>query len=124
MNFEQLATIIADTHQRLQQSAVKAVNQCQTMRNWLIGFYIVEFEQNGEDRAKYGEFLLKNLEQKVNLKGLNITLFKRSRVFYMVYPQLATVIKRYCLQQVHQRCTYWKCRVLEKCITDALITKC
>ena len=93
MNFEQLATIIADTHQRLQQSAVKAVNQCQTMRNWLIGFYIVEFEQNGEDRAKYGEFLLKNLEQKVNLKGLNITLFKRSRVFYMVYPQLATVIK-------------------------------
>ena len=48
MNFEQLATIIADTHQRLQQSAVKAVNQCQTMRNWLIGFYIVEFEQNGE----------------------------------------------------------------------------
>jgi len=44
MNFEQLATIIADTHQRLQQSAVKAVNQYQTMRNWLIGFYIVEFE--------------------------------------------------------------------------------
>lgn len=93
MNFEQLATIITDTHQQLQQSAVKAVNQCQTVRNWLMGFYIVEFEQNGEDRAKYGEFLLKNLERKVNLKGLNITLFKRSRVFYMVYPQLATVIK-------------------------------
>lgn len=93
MNFEQLATIITDTHQQLQQSAVKAVNQCQTVRNWLIGFYIVEFEQNGEDRAKYGEFLLKNLEQKINLKGLNITLFKRSRVFYMVYPQLVTVIK-------------------------------
>lgn len=93
MNFEQLATIITDTHQQLQQSAVKAVNQCQTVRNWLIGFYIVEFEQNGEDRAKYGGFLLKNLEQKINLKGLNITLFKRSRVFYMVYPQLVTVIK-------------------------------
>lgn len=93
MNFEQLATIITDTHQQLQQSAVKAVNQFQTVRNWLIGFYIVEFEQSGEDRAKYGEFLLKNLERKINLKGLNITLFKRSRVFYMVYPQLVTVIK-------------------------------
>ena len=45
MNFEQLATIITDTHQQLQQSAVKAVNQCQTMRNWLMGFYIVEFER-------------------------------------------------------------------------------
>ena len=62
MNFEQLATIITDTHQQLQQSAVKAVNQCQTMRNWLMGFYIVEFEQNGEDRAVYGDLLLKNLE--------------------------------------------------------------
>ena len=27
MNFEQLATIITDTHQQLQQSAVKAVNR-------------------------------------------------------------------------------------------------
>ena len=59
MNFEQLATIITDTHQQLQQSAVKAVNQRLTVRNWLIGFYIVEFEQNGEDRATYGEQLLK-----------------------------------------------------------------
>lgn len=125
MNFEQLATIIADTHQRLQQSAVKAVNQCQTMRNWLIGFYIVEFEQNGEDRAKYGEFLLKNLEQKVNLKGLNITLFKRSRVFYMVISPVGNCNKN---DIASNRCINdalignagsWK-----KCITDALITKC
>lgn len=69
MNFEQLATIITDTHQQLQQSAVKAVNQRLTVRNWLIGFYIVEFEQNGEDRATYGEQLLKNLEQRINQKG-------------------------------------------------------
>ena len=62
MNFEQLVTIITDTHQQLQQSAVKAVNQCQTVRYWLIGFYIVEFEQIGEVRAQYGEQLLKKLE--------------------------------------------------------------
>ena len=60
MNFEQLAAIIENTHQQLQQNAVKAVNQFQTIRNWLVGFYIVEFEQNGEDRAQYGEQLLKN----------------------------------------------------------------
>lgn len=64
MNFEQLATIITDTHQQLQQSAVKAVNQCQTMRNWLIGFYIVEFEQNGEDRAQYGGVSFKEIGTK------------------------------------------------------------
>lgn len=92
MNFEQLATIITDTHQQLQQSAVKAVNQCQTVRNWLIGFYIVEFEQNGEDRAQYGEFLLKKLEQRINQNGLNDTLFKWSRKFYLVYPSFAPLI--------------------------------
>ena len=92
MNFEQLVTIITDTHQQLQQSAVKAVNQCQTVRNWLIGFYIVEFEQNGEDRAQYGEQLLKKLEQRINQNGLNDTLFKWSRKFYLVYPSFASLI--------------------------------
>ena len=94
MNFEQLATIITDTHQQLQQSAVKAVNQFQTVRNWLMGFYIVEFEQDGEDRAQYGEQLLKKLEQRVNQKGLNVTLFQRSRMFYIIYPQFCTLIER------------------------------
>ncbi len=93
MRFDELATIIIDTHLQLQHSAVKAVNQIQTMHNWLIGFYIVEFEQHGEDRATYGEHLLRNLEEKVNQKGLNVTLFQRSRIFYKVYPQFGVVIR-------------------------------
>ena len=35
-------------------------------RNWLIGYYIVEFEQHGKDRAEYGSQLLKKLEERVN----------------------------------------------------------
>lgn len=93
MNFEQLATIITDTHQQLQQSAVKAVNQRLTVRNWLIEFYIVEFEQNGEDRATYGEQLLKNLEQRINQKALSVTLFQWSRKFYLLYPRFNLLIK-------------------------------
>ena len=72
MNFEQLANIITDTHQQLQQSAVKAVNQCQTVRNWLMGFYIVEFEQNGvieetgtADKSKRAECYLISTFQNV-----------------------------------------------------------
>ena len=38
--------------------AAVAVNQALVLRNWLIGAYIVEFEQNGTDRAKYGTRLL------------------------------------------------------------------
>ena len=61
----------------------------QTMRNWLIGYYIVEFEQHGKDRAEYGTQLLKKLEERVNRKGVNVTLFKNSRSFYLLYPQMA-----------------------------------
>ena len=34
-----------------------------TLRNWAIGYYIVEYEQDGSDRAEYGSHLLKNLEK-------------------------------------------------------------
>ena len=33
----------------------RAVNISLTLRNWLIGCYIAEYELNGEDRAAYGE---------------------------------------------------------------------
>ena len=59
-----------------------------------MGFYIVEFEQNGEDRAQYGEQLLKKLEQRINQKGLNVTLFQRSRMVYAVYPQFSALVEK------------------------------
>lgn len=43
-SFDDLAGIIRNTHDAAQTSAVKAINRMQTMRNWLIGYYIVEFE--------------------------------------------------------------------------------
>ena len=57
-NFKQLIASIEETHLHLQASAANAVNQALTIRNWLIGYYIVEFEQEGNDRAEYGARLL------------------------------------------------------------------
>lgn len=48
----------------------------------------MEFEQHGKDRAEYGSQLLKKLEERVNRKGLNVTLFKNARNFYLLYPQM------------------------------------
>lgn len=90
--FEELSTSILQTHQSAQASAIKAVNQMATLRNWLIGCYIVEYEQKGRDRAKYGDRLLKRLEESVNTKGLNVTLFQISRLFYNYYPQIGDAI--------------------------------
>ena len=67
--FNDLSESIIQTHQSAQNTAIKAVNQMATLRNWLIGCYIVEYEQKGSDRAKYGDRLLKRLEERVNTKG-------------------------------------------------------
>lgn len=87
-SFGDLTSIIQTTHDAALSSAVKAINRMQTMRNWLIGYYIVEYEQNGKDRAEYGAKLLKKLEERVNRKGISITLLKNSRSFYLYYPQM------------------------------------
>jgi len=62
-----------------------------------MGCYIVEFEQNGEDRAAYGEQLLKKLEKQLNTKGLNERRFREFRRLYLVYPQLKEEVLGYVM---------------------------
>ena len=88
LNFDSLVSVIEQMHLHFQQQAIKAVNVSLTVRNWLIGFYIVEFEQNGEDRATYGAKLLDNLATKLSIKGLVSAELSRCRQFYFFYPQI------------------------------------
>lgn len=87
-SFNELSNSVLQLHQVTYSEALKAVNRQATVRNYLIGFYIVEYEQNGKDRANYGTKLLKKLEERVSTKGLNETLFKNCRKFYLTYPQI------------------------------------
>jgi predicted nuclease of restriction endonuclease-like (RecB) superfamily len=91
MNFEELIQAFEQANEYLQEKAVSAVNQSLTMRNWLFGHYIMEYEQSGEDRAKYGEKLLNSLSRKLQnsgVKGASITNLKLCRQFYLMYPQI------------------------------------
>ena len=97
MDFEALVKYISTIQSSLQAQAVHAVNLSLTARNWLMGCYIVEFEQNGQDRAAYGEQLLKKLEQRLNVKGLTERRFREFRRLYLVYPQLREPIAQYIL---------------------------
>lgn len=94
MNFDFLVDHIERTHTLLQQSAVKAINLHLTLRNWLIGFYIVEFEQNGEDRATYGADLLPKLSKTLRSKSISNMHdreLRRYRLFYQTYTHFADV---------------------------------
>jgi predicted nuclease of restriction endonuclease-like (RecB) superfamily len=90
-DFQHLVRQIKDIHENLLKQATKAVNTGLTFRNWLIGHYIYEYEQNGEDRSSYGEYLLKNLSenlQKHGLRRISERELRRYRHFYLTYPQI------------------------------------
>jgi predicted nuclease of restriction endonuclease-like (RecB) superfamily len=90
-NFDQLIDNIYQTHCVLQKNAKQVVNQNLTIRNWLIGCYIIEFEQNGEDRAKYGTKLLEEMAIRLKakgVKGLRSRELNTCRKFYTTYPQI------------------------------------
>lgn len=92
-SFESLTHCISTIHSALQTSAVNAVNRYATIRNWLIGRYIVEYEQCGNDRAQYGTKLLSNIVSHIHIKGINATLLANARNFYLRYPQMNEVVK-------------------------------
>ena len=60
-------------------------------------------DRNGEDRAAYGEQLLKKLEQRLKTKGLNERRFREFRRLYLVYPQLKVPVTQYIASQIQIR---------------------
>ena len=69
MNLEQLVTQLRDLDSSLKSHVTQSANLGLTLRNWLVGAYIVEFEQQGEDRAKYGDHNLPNVLEELDKDG-------------------------------------------------------
>ena len=91
IDFIQLTEEIKSIHDRLQEQVGRAINIHLTMRNWLIGFYITEYEQNGLDRAKYGEKIIETLSHSLAQRDVARTEpreLRRYRQFYKTYPQI------------------------------------
>ncbi len=90
-DFSALVAGIAETSRYFQQQAQKQVNVALTLRNWLIGAYLFEYEQHGRDRAEYGEKLYRNLSlrfREMGFKGLSFTNLHLFKQFYLAYPDI------------------------------------
>lgn len=90
-DFNTLTHSIREIHKELTSQAGRAVNMSLTLRNWLIGCYIQEYEQNGSDRAEYGQKLLESLTEQLKPYKISRTEareLRRYRQFYQVYPQI------------------------------------
>ena len=71
LEFSILVTRIQELHTSLQNEAAKSVNTMLTLRNWMIGYYIAEYELRGSDRAEYGDKIIETLA--IELKKLDVS---------------------------------------------------
>jgi len=99
-DFDSLVRHIQDTSDILQQDARLVINRNVTTRAWLTGFYIVEYEQHGKDRAKYGEHLIQELSQRLGGKSYGVSNLRNFRQFFLYYPELKPVIASYLKERL------------------------
>src|SRR5438132_6782637 len=94
MDYEALVVAIT---QALGHAQRQAVNLALTLRNWLIGYHIVEYQQHGRDRAQYGERLLDTLAKDLRRIGRGFTkrYLELFRQFYLEYPIAKSVISQF-----------------------------
>ena len=93
MDFNELVQTITSVHDELSFRATKVINFSLTVRNWLIGYYIQEFEQEGSDRASYGDHILQDLSNLLpQREGFSHRSLKLYRQFYVAYPQFGQTV--------------------------------
>ncbi|MFW6152627.1 MAG: DUF1016 N-terminal domain-containing protein [Verrucomicrobiota bacterium] len=82
-------------HEAMQRQAARSVNIGFVARNWLFGWYIVEYQQNGADRAEYGERFIDTLAEKLREQGIigcSSTQLKLDRLFYQQRKQIRQAV--------------------------------
>ena len=94
-DFENLVELCRRTHEETRHSAARAVDRSLVVRNYLFGWYIVEYEQHGADRAEYGGQLLAKTAsrlQRIGIKGSSVTRLKLYRRFYQKQKEIGPTV--------------------------------
>ena len=92
--YQKLLNRISQRYITGQAQAIRSVNESIVSTNWDIGKYIVEYEQNGNPRAKYGTSLLENLSKDLILRhgrGFSRSNLNYMRLFYICFPICETL---------------------------------
>ena len=85
VGFEGLVGLFEQTQTAMQSQAARSVDIALVVRNWLFGWYIVEFENGGAERKElYGKALIKRLSEelrKSGIKGMSQTNLRKIENF-------------------------------------------
>lgn len=84
--------------------AARQINLVQLMTFYAIGRWIVEVEQQGESRAKYGRQIIKNLSEAMNTqfgRGFSVDTLENARKFYLTYQDRIseTVFRKFAVEK-------------------------
>lgn len=93
-NYEQLITKIGSTLAEGKSSVAAAINTALVQSYWTIGQHIVEYEQQGNERAEYGSNLLDRLAKDLRERygtGLNRNNLQYMRKLYVAFPNCTTL---------------------------------
>ena len=112
MNFDQLVTLCSDTQRQFVAAAGRTINTHLAARNFLLGHYIVHFEQEGEDRASYGKQTLKALSSALKTaagRGFSVDNLELMRRFFIHFrseilrPEISETPSRISLPEAPQK---------------------
>ncbi|PID51198.1 MAG: hypothetical protein CR960_02115, partial [Pasteurellales bacterium] len=82
---QSIAQIIEQARKQVKQTVNSSMVQCY----WDIGRLLVEDEQQGQQRAEYGKYVLQNLSERLTVmygKGFDVTNLRKMRQFYLAFP--------------------------------------
>ncbi len=86
----QLFSQIKQVLDEARRQVARTVNTTIVNAYWQVGKYIVEYEQQGNDRAEYGKGVIKKLSIRLMKEygsGFTVTNLKVMRQFYLCYPK-------------------------------------
>ncbi len=88
---------IEELLQTARKKVVSYVNQTMAYTYFVIGKTIVEFEQDGQERATYGRSLLKGISKRLTQdfgKGFSVDNLENMRRFYLAYSKSETLSRK------------------------------
>ena len=122
-NLDVLSGHIFEVHSYFKSYAAKQINNALTLRNWIVGYYLVEYEQSGKDRAEYGKKTLKTLSEKLskkNVKGFSDRNLRLCRQFYLEYPKIWQLITAKFQSTDNQFVEIWQSKIAKSYSTNVV----
>ncbi len=93
-SYDSLLAHIGEALESGRKKAASRINEAIVETYWIIGKYIVDFEQAGNEKAEYGSETLKRLSKDLTLRygnGFGLSNVTKMRKLYQAYPILQTL---------------------------------